>query len=331
MEQPASLYERVIARPQPVWVKVSVSIVVLLLPFAVAYLSGMAGELTSSGLWRYMLLTPSIILYIWLGSPLLNNQSKEVMRSLRAISALDDESYSALLSKTQTIKPRNEWIAIGCGAIVGLAINRTNDFSEAGILFQVYWTLSMVVMYALMAWIIYLSVASTRTGDALLRQPLHINLFNPAPFEAIGRQGLMLAMMFIGGITLSLIFSFRWENLTQPMFWVIYLVLVLVTLLIFFVSMRPAHHVLVMHKEIELLGVRRNIERLGRELMQHMQDKQDAGKTAAEFNALAAYEGRIQAARTWPYNTNMLRTLFFSFLVPLGSFLVKTAIDLVLP
>ncbi len=127
----------------------------------------MAGELITSGLWRYLLLSPSIILYIWLGSPLLDHQSKEVMRSLRAISALDDENYSALLAKTQNIKPRNEWIAIGSGAIVGLAINGTNDFSEAGILFQVYWTLSMVAMYAMMAWIIYLSVASTRTGDSL--------------------------------------------------------------------------------------------------------------------------------------------------------------------
>ena len=99
------------------------------------------------------------------------------MRSLRSISALDDENYSALLAKTRSINPRNEWIAIGSGAIVGLAINRTNDFSEAGILFQVYWTLSMVVMYAMMAWIIYLSVASTRArrspaAAAAAHQPL---------------------------------------------------------------------------------------------------------------------------------------------------------------
>ena len=94
----------------------------LILPFAITYLSGLVGELISSGLWRFLLLSPSIILYIWLGSPLLDRQSKEVMRSLRAISALDDEGYSALLAKTQTIKLRNEWIAIGSGAIVGLAI-----------------------------------------------------------------------------------------------------------------------------------------------------------------------------------------------------------------
>jgi hypothetical protein len=331
MKQTASLYERVIARPRPVWVKVCVSLFLLTLPFAITILSGMTGEMINHGLWRYLLLTPSIIIYIWLGSPILDRQSKEVTRSLRTISALDDESYSAFLEKTQTINPRSEWIVIGVGSIVGLAINSASEFGETGILFQVYWTLSMVVMYALMAWIIYLSVLSTRTGDALLRQPLHINIFNPAPFEAIGRQGLLLAMMFIGGITLSLVFSFRVENLAQPLFWLIYLSLMLVTLLIFFVSMRPAHNVLAKKKVQELTSIRRTLELLGQELLQCVENQQDASKVASEFNALAAYEGRLLGVRTWPYNTSMLRTLFFSFLVPLASFGVKTVIDLVLP
>lgn len=331
MDHPTSLYARVIDKPRPLWVKVSVSLFLFALPFAVVYLSGATAEFMTDGKWRFLLLAPSIIVYIWLGSPLLDRQNKEVIRSMRSITVLDDEGFSRLLAESQYINPRNEWIAIGIGAIAGLALNSSNDFGSMSILFQVYWTLSMLAMYALLAWIIYLSVASTRSGEALLRQPLHINLFNPAPFEAIGRQGLLLAMMFIGGLTLSLVFSFRWENLSHPLFWLVYLTLVLVTLLIFFISMRPAHQLLAKQKEKELSGVRYILEQLGRELMQHMEDKQDAGKIAAEFNAMAAYEGRILAARTWPYNTNMLRTLFFSFLVPLGSFLVKTAIDLILP
>jgi hypothetical protein len=60
-----------------------------------------------------------------------------------------------------------------------------------------------------------------------------------------------------------------------------------------------------------------------------MEERQDPGQVAAEFNALAAYEQRLAGTRTWPYNTSMLRTLFVSFLVPLGSFLFKTVIDLV--
>jgi hypothetical protein len=331
MEQPASLFERVIDRPQPLWVKISVSLFLFALPFIVVYLSGVADEVMSDGKWRFLLLTPSIIVYVWLGSPLLARHNQEVIHALRSISALDEESFARLMVETQSVKPRNEWIAIAVGAVFGLAINTTNDFSGMNFLFPLYWTISMMAMYALLAWIIYLSVASSRSGDLLLRQPLHINLFNPAPFEAIGRQGLLLALMFIGGLTLSLIFSFRWENLAQPLFWLIYLVLVLVTLLIFFASMRPAHRVLAKQKDLELAVVRQHLERLGRELMQMLEVQQDSSKVAAELNALTAYEERLQATHSWPYNTRMLRTLFVSFLVPLGSFLFKTVIDLVLP
>jgi hypothetical protein len=331
MDQPASLFARVIARPRPLWVRVAVSLILLALPFLVTYLSGLADKLILYGQWRFLLLMPSIILYIWLGSPLLDRQSKEVMRSLRTISSLDEESYAALITKAQYINPRNEWIAIGAGAAVGLAVNSTNDLSSTNLFFQAYWALSLATMYAMLAWVIYLSVASTRLGGALLQQPLHISLFNPAPFEAIGRQGLLLAMMFIGGITLSLLFSFNVANLNQPLFWLIYLILVLVTLLIFFISMRPAHRLLAKQKQAELADVRRNLERLGRELMQHLDAQQDASQIATEFNALTAYEGRLQGTRTWPYNTSMLRTLFFTILVPLGSFLLKTGIDIVLP
>jgi hypothetical protein len=89
--------------------------------------------------------------------------------------------------------------------------------------------------------------------------------------------------------------------------------------------------VLAKYKEHELSGVRRKLELLGGELMQHLDAQTDASKIASEFNALTAYESRLQDTRTWPYNTNILRTLFFAFLVPLGSFLVKTLIDLVMP
>ncbi len=60
-------------------------------------------------------------------------------------------------------------------------------------------------------------------------------------------------------------------------------------------------------------------------------DKQEETSTiASEINALAIYEQRLQGARTWPYNTGMLRTLFFSVLMPLGPVLIKIVIDIVM-
>jgi len=330
MDEPYSLFDRVISRQRPAWVKIIVSLLLLLLPFITAYLSNVPSEMYTNGNWRYLLLTPTIIIYIWLISPLVDRQSKEVVRSLQALSTLDEESFSALSKNAQRSNPLNEWIAIGVGIALGLVINSGNDFSGIGMLFQVYFMVSLATMYGLLAWVIYGSVVSSRTVNALFRQPLRVNIFNPAPFEAVGRMSLILAMAFVGGITLSLILSFRVTSLTEPLFWLIYLALVLTTLLIFFSSMQPAHRVLIKNRDYELSGVQRHIERLGQELLLRIDQQGETSTIASEISALAIYEQRLQGAHTWPYNTGTLRTLFFSVLMPLGSVVVKMVMDIVL-
>jgi hypothetical protein len=44
-----------------------------------------------------------------------------------------------------------------------------------------------------------------------------------------------------------------------------------------------------------------------------------------------AYEKRLTEARTWPYNTAMIRTLFLSVLVPIATILLQTIIKRFLP
>ena len=51
---------------------------------------------------------------------------------------------------------------------------------------------------------------------------------------------------------------------------------------------------------------------------------------AQEISALAVLEQRLQAARTWPYDVGMLRTLFVSVLVPIFTMLGKLVIDKIL-
>jgi len=47
--------------------------------------------------------------------------------------------------------------------------------------------------------------AGTRLTATLLRQPMQVDVFDTAVFEAVGRQSLALALVFIGGITISLL------------------------------------------------------------------------------------------------------------------------------
>ena len=65
-------------------------------------------------------------------------------------------------------------------------------------------------MYGLLAWTIYATLASTRLTNALLSQPLQIDPFDLSPFEPIGRQSLLNALVFVGGISLSLILISSW-------------------------------------------------------------------------------------------------------------------------
>jgi hypothetical protein len=46
-----------------------------------------------------------------------------------------------------------------------------------------------------------------------------------------------------------------------------------------------------------------------------------------DLHRLLAYEHRLADARTWPYSTAMLRTLFLSVLAPVLTALARTLID----
>ena len=64
MDQPTSLFERFFSRPRPLWVSITVSLILLLLPFAAAYLDRNLDRFLNQGEWRVFLLAPTIIIYI---------------------------------------------------------------------------------------------------------------------------------------------------------------------------------------------------------------------------------------------------------------------------
>jgi len=316
-----------LTKEHPLWVKLVVSLAFLLLPFATAYLDGLLDDFMREGQWRFLLLSPVIILYIWFISPAMSRGEAEVVRSFRPLVTLDDEAFDNLVVQESRVNPRNEWLALGAGAVLGLISAQASGFDLGISWLGFYWYISLALMYGLLAWVILGSVATTRLNAALHRLPLSVDILNPAQFEAVGRQSLILALVFIGGITLSLLLSFQPGNISEPSFWVTYLLLVLAVLLIFFLNMRPSHRVLTAAKQRELEPLQRKINASCRELAQHLERKQETGSLPAEINALVAYEQRLRAARTWPYNTTILRTLFFSVLIPLGSVMVRQLVE----
>jgi hypothetical protein len=328
---PATLFDRTFGTSRPLYVKLLVGLVLLGLPFVAATLDGVLREFVSSGTWRMFILPPTIILYIWLLAPIMTRVSLEVVESLRPVVDLDEQSFDRLVAEASFINPRKEGMAFAVGFLLGILSAIASGLDAEVMWLSAYILVSNSLMYGLLAWIIYGSVASTRVHAELHQQKLHFDILDASPFNAIGRQSLLLAVVFVGGITLSFLLAFQPENVVAPEFWLVYLVLIVATVLIFFLNMLPTHRALSMEKDRQLSNVQAHFRRASRSLMERMENdltSGDRGDLAAEINALAAYEARLQAARTWPYNTTMLRTLFFSVLLPLGTMLARKLVDL---
>ena len=67
-------------------------------------------------------------------------------------------------------------------------------------------------MFGTLGWLVYRAIASTLLSRRLCRQPLRVDIFDITPFEPIGRQSLLLAMVFIGGIVIGVVLVVTWEG-----------------------------------------------------------------------------------------------------------------------
>jgi len=319
MTAPASLFDRWIARPKRRWPSLSVALVLILAPFAIAWLEGSLGWLFETGRWRDVLIAPTVIVYILVVAPFQATMDARAFAALRPLLASDDASLDQLAEVAGGLTQWKELAAFGAGVAVALlssAQGPASDFTWLGLLLFVEAALE----YGLLAVVIYGSLASTRVTSALLRLPLRIDPLEVTPFEAIGRQSLTLALIFVGGVTLSLLLlSVHPEVFLQWQLYVIYAPLIIVPILVFFLNMAPTHRRLQSARDRELNRVQALIRKECSGMVHLMEQGEESTAAAQRIQALAAYESRLLQARTWPYNTTMLRTVFMSVLIPGGT------------
>ena len=330
MQKPTSIFDRFFNQSRSIWRSIPIIVVILLLPFLGAILDGSLEQFIQQGHWRTILFAPTIALYIWIITPYMTRAGENVISALRPLVGLNDQDFQAQVYAAEQIKPSHEIAAVVAGVMLGIAATAT-DIEPVFSWVTLYWFISTILMYGMLAWTIFLAVNSTRFNAALHRLPLQFDILNPRPFETVGRQSLLLALVFIGGITLSLLFTYSEARLTVPEFWISNLIFVVFIILIFFLSMRPTHLILAAEKKRVLEPVTERINDACRELVQQLEDGKDPGELSGQVSALVAYEQRLIAARTWPYNVTILRTLFFSVFIPLMSVLARVAVDLLFP
>ena len=302
----------------PTWRQIVVTAVLLLLfVVLVVTLEGLWPKFWSEGIWSRMLTAPTIIVYILIiGRMLIPIQDKAV-RSLRQISALNDEEYAQLVQETQQKTSKGAAPALLAGFLFGFFPSLPWVGNEGLSWANLYFPLVTGLMFGLLALVIQQSVSEGHLSSRLLQNPLNFDIFYTTPFIPIGLNGLAGALAFVGGSTIVVFYTaagrlgFSWVDIG------LHCSLILVTLLIFFMTMRPTHRVLREAKIAEQDNLRRYLAEAYRRLeAMSLEEKQNILQFSTEVSLWREYEERLKEVPTWPYNAGMLRTLFASILLP---------------
>ncbi len=272
-----------------------------------------------------------MILYILIVAPAMARMEYGVIEAYRPMVQLDGGAFDELVKEASRLSPVGEAVALGVGAAFGLWVGLSWMAGESMSWLGSYLALAVSLMFGLLVWTIYAIVAGTRLTSVLHRQPLCFDILDTSPFEPVGRQSLISAVVFVGGIVIGMVFGvgrvgiFDWQN------WLLIFLLFLVPVVMFFLNMRDTHRVLATEKKRVLDIVRAQIRDACGGLSERIDAGENTGSLGAEINALVAYEERLEQARTWPYNTAMLRTLFVSVIIPGGLALARAGYDMFAP
>jgi hypothetical protein len=308
----------------PLWLKVLLAIVFLGLPLVIAYLEGLPinpfdGEISRSVFFpsREVLFPAVAILYIIAVAPWIWRAEKEVAEGLRPLVHAEMNAYNALAHRAWWRSSRGDWIAFGAGILGELLLLTSDPIPDLPYWADIYLVVETLFMYGGLVWLIYAAMSSARLTALRHRYILHTDPFDLAAFEPVGRQALVLSLIFVGAITLSLLFVntrdifFSWESI------VIYSILTFVTISIFFIAMWPTHRTLQRVKYQKLAEVQRAIGVAFQKLQATAAGSAGAHLAATELQAWITLERRLKQTRTWPYDTETLRILFLSVLTPL--------------
>jgi hypothetical protein len=290
--------------------------VLLLLPFAVAYLDGFLDAFLYEGGWRTLLLSPAIVIYILALQAPMRRYQQGAIDVFQSLVRLEDEAFDQLVRSASDVDDRAEAIAFGVGALFGLWAYAPWKVTSEYFWLKIYFPLAGALMFGFLSWIIVATIASTNLQATLHKQELEIDIFDIQPFEPIGRYSLFEALAFVGGSALSVLFVNPLGEGADIGSLVVYGILGVVALLVFFLGMRHTHRVLADAKAKELREVRRNIAATLRRLNNEEDNPGSFGEISTELNLWTRYEERLKGTRTWPYNTAMLRTIVVSALLP---------------
>jgi hypothetical protein len=329
---PSTLVEELVERSSLSWLQLTVVVGLGLILFLVgtAYMDGLlTTRPLDTVLWRNLMQTPALILYLLAIQPTLRRLRDGAIDAFRPLVPISDEDYYQLVAEAPMFNRRWESLALGLGVGGFVLLSRPWDPSAP------MWDLgsSWLVLYGgvcggvlyglLLSHFIYSALSGTRLFTQFQRHPPEINVFDLKPLEPIGRWSLGIALAFVGGTTLSLLFLPNFA-FSLPII-VIYSAVILAPVIVFFLNMLSTHRVMVEAKARQLEMVGRSLAAASHQLMELEEEgeTQKLGELLDSMTAWVALERRIKEVPEWPYSQSIMRRLVASILLPLVVFLVQ--------
>lgn len=331
----SSFINRTMARRRPAWVTVLLVAVVYLPSLTAAFALGRTGLLNellaNPTLVAYA--NPTVIVYLLLIAPIIARMPPEALRSLRPVILVDDQELARAIRRASWITPLREVAAIAAGflfaaVLLGGIPEGVDTWPEYVIVATAYVTLGLV------GWLVFTAIAGARIVSQVLRLPLHVDPLDITPFEIIGRQSLIIALSFVGAITIGFLLGYIGAaDPGDPRYWLLFGPFVILPVVIFFLNMAPTRRVLSQAKKRELAAVQSELHAAFRLLLERGQEGEATGSLSPEVRALAlaAYEQHLNDASSWPYNPTILRTLLFGILVPASTVLARRIFEVIIP
>ena len=319
-----SILDLAVDRSRFPWVRLVVGfgLSFALIALLTAYAENLLPQMLATGEWRYFMSIPVIMVYMLLNIDNLAYLRMDVVTPLRPLIQLDDTEYNKVFQDATRVRPRRELIAMALGAPIAAAMFFSFSFPMRYFTYWL-WLLGMVLTYSLLSWIVYRVVINARLIAVLNAQPMQVDVFDIAPFEPVGRHSLRFSATFLGAVALSAIFLVSRDAMLAPQFWIAYTVMIVIPVVGFFLGMRQTHRVLADAKQRELEMVKQRIANAYATMTLSKAEGQNVDSAAREINAWFACQHELKGARTWPYNTETLRTLVISVMVPISAGLVK--------
>ena len=284
-----------------------------------AYSHGGLVTVGPRGLWK-MGLEPTLIVYIFGIYPYLQRRSALAIDALRSLSIRPD-----IVGEVRTASRRGKLIALLLGAAFSLWV--TSSWQTEGTWMRLYLVTANLVLFGLMAMGIHDGLEGTRRLTRVIRAGLQLDVFDRQALAPMARWGQTIALTFVGGICLSLIFQ-SYETLHSVRSLVIYSILVVVPLTLFFTSVWSIHKALVTAQQRELAVVRQHWLRARGEQTRRLAEggQDDVAGLYGAVVVLGAYESQLLAASTWPFNPKIVKEVLASLVAPFLIYGLKIAI-----